>query len=170
MPRLATTATLSDYPKLTISKYREQLRQDKKTVKALSVDYSYRGKQYQYDLPLTTTKPNYGGVRYWFKCINCSKRVSVLYCAGLYVCRCCIGAKYQTQHLQPIDRLFKRVAAIRERLGWYGGIAYGKGKKPLKMHHRTFEQLVSEHDRLEQRLCLATLKWIDENGVKISYE
>lgn len=170
MPRLATTATLNDYPKLTISQYREQLRQDKKTVTALSVNYSYRGKQYEYDIPLTTTKPNYGGVRYWFKCINCSNRVSVLYCAGVYVCRHCIGAKYQTQHLQPIDRLFKRVAVIRERLGWYGGIAYGKGEKPLRMHHSTYEQLVREHDRLEQRLCLATLKWIDDNGVKVSYE
>ena len=170
MPRLATTTTLSDYPKVTIGQYRKQLRQDQNRVKALSVNYSYRGKHYSYDLPLTTTQPNYGGKRYWFKCIKCSKRVATLYCAGYYVCRHCIGAKYQTQHLQPIDRLFKRVAVIRARLGWYGGIAYGKGEKPLRMHHSTYQQLVSEHDRLEHRLCLATLKWIDDNKVKASYE
>lgn len=164
------STTLSDYPRLPISQYSEGFRRSQKPVTALEVRYQFRGKQYHYDIKLTTTTPNYGGKRYWWKCPNCGKRVAVLYCAGYYVCRHCIGAKYETQHLQPIDRQFKRISTLRERLGWYGGIAYGKGEKPLKMHNRTYQQLVNEHDRLEQRLCLATLKWIDENKVKISYE
>ena len=159
MPRLATTTTLSDYPKVTIGQYRKQLRQDQNRVKALSVNYSYRGKHYSYDLPLTTTTPNYGGKRYWFKCIKCSNRVSVLYCAGYYVCRHCIGAKYQTQHLQPIDRQFKRVAILRARLGWYGGVSHGIGEKPLRMHHSTYQQLVSEHYTHARR---DTLRQLDD--------
>lgn len=158
MPRLATTATLNDYPKLTISQYREQLRRDQNTVKALSVSYSYRGKDYSYDLPLLRTQPNYGGKRYWFKCIKCSKRVATLYCAGYYVCRHCIGAKYQTQHLQPIDRQFKRVAILRARLGWYGGVAHGIGEKPLRMHHRTFDRLLNEYHYTASRVLQMTLE------------
>ena len=158
MPRLATTTTLSDYPKVTIGQYRKQLRQDQNRVTALSVNYSYRGKHYSYDLPLTTTTPNYGGKRYWFKCIKCSNRVSVLYCAGYYVCRHCIGAKYQTQHLQPIDRQFKRVAILRARLGWHGGVAHGIGEKPPRMHQRTFDRLLNEYHYTASKVLQMTLE------------
>lgn len=158
MPKLATTATLSDYPRLSISQYSKGLSRSDKPVTALSVNYSHRGKQYSYDLPLTTTTPNYGGKRYWFKCIKCSNRVSVLYCAGYYVCRHCIGAKYQTQHLQPIDRQFKRVAILRARLGWYGGVAHGIGEKPLRMHHSTYDRLLNEYHHTASKVLQMTLK------------
>lgn len=61
MPRLTTTAIFSDYPKVTISQYREQLRREQNRVKALSINY--RGQDCLYDISLRTTKPNYGGVR-----------------------------------------------------------------------------------------------------------
>lgn len=153
-----TATTLSDYPRLSISQYSKGLSRSDKPVTALSVNYSHRGKHYSYDLPLTTTTPNYGGKRYWFKCIKCSTRVSVLYCAGYYVCRHCIGAKYQTQHLQPIDRQFKRVAILRARLGWYGGVAHGIGEKPLRMHHRTFDRLLNEYHHTATKVLQMTLE------------
>lgn len=153
-----TATTLSDYPRLSISQYSKGLSRSDKPVTALSVNYSHRGKHYQYDLPLTTTTPNYGGKRYWFKCIKCSKRVATLYCAGYYVCRHCIGAKYQTQHLQPIDRQFKRVAILRARLGWYGGVAHGIGEKPLRMHQRTFDRLLNEYHYTASKVLQMTLE------------
>ena len=143
-----TATTLSDYPRLSISQYSKELSRSDKPVTALSVNYSYRGQHYSYDLPLTTTQPNYGGKRYWFKCIKCSKRVAVLYCAGPYVCRGCIGVNYQSQLQQPIDRLFSRADAIRHRLGWQAGIAYGIENKPKGMHQRTYDRLVSEYQSI----------------------
>ena len=151
------STTLSDYPKVTISQYKEQLRQDSKTVTAFEVNYHYNGKHYQYDIPVTTTRPNYGGLRYWFNCPRCGKRVAVLYCAGYCVCRHCIGAKYQTQHLQPLDRKFKRIAELRERLGWYGGIAHGTQGKPPRMHHRTYYRLLGEYHYTANKVLQMTL-------------
>ena len=72
----------------------------------------------------------------------------MLYCAGPYVCRGCIGVNYQSQLQQPIDRLFSRADAIRQRLGWQSGIAHGIENKPKGMHQRTYDRLVSEYQSI----------------------
>lgn len=151
MPKLATTHSLSNYPKLSITQYREQLRQSA-SQQSIMLSYQHKDKQYSYPIEVSSTPCNYGGVRYWWHCQKCCRRAAVLYCAGSYVCRHCIGANYQTQLIQPIDRLFKRVAVVRARLGWQQGIAHGKGSKPLGMHHSTYSKLVNEHDKLTQKI------------------
>ncbi len=160
MAALATTSSLNNYPRLSISRYRDQLRL--KQPQSLPVSYSYRGKQYSYAIHLSTTAPHYGGSRYWFRCPSCSKRVSVLYCAGTYVCRGCIGAPYGSQLQQPIDRLFTRADAIRQRLGWQSGIIYGNQGRPKGMHFSTYYSLVTEHDKLVQKICGASMAMIDK--------
>ena len=156
MAALATTSSLSNYPRLSISSYRDQLRQSG-TASSIELNYSYRGKSYRYPIQLTKTSCNYGGHRYWWLCPSCSKRVSVLYCAGTYVCRHCLSVPYGSQLQQPIDRLFSRADAIRQRLGWQSGIAYGNGSKPKGMHSKTFDMLVNEHDRLTSKIWQQTL-------------
>src|SRR5699024_7034724 len=121
MAALATTSSLSNYPRLSISRYRDQLRQTDRANK-VDVNYSYRGKAYSYSIRLDKTACHFGNYRYWWLCPSCSNRVAVLYCAGIYVCRGCIGACYASQLQQPIDRLFSRADAIRQRLGWQSGI------------------------------------------------
>ncbi|WP_201566011.1 hypothetical protein [Psychrobacter sp. CMS30] len=156
MAALATTSSLSNYPRLTIAQYRDQLRQSG-TASSIDLAYSYRGKAYRYSIELSKTAPHYGGSRYWFRCPSCSNRVAVLYCAGTYVCRGCIGACYGSQLQQPIDRLFSRADTIRQRLGWQSGIAHGSGTKPKGMHSKTFDRLVNEHDRLTAKIWQQTL-------------
>lgn len=146
MPALATTHSLSDYLKLSISRYREQLRQG--NAQSIEVSYTHRSKPYQYSIQLTKTSCNYGSYRYWWLCPKCSKRVSVLYCAGLYVCRHCIGANYGSQLQQPIDRSFSRLNSLRAKLGWQRGAIHGIGSRPKGMHHRTYNKLVNEYDKL----------------------
>lgn len=156
MAALATTSSLSNYSRLSISRYREQLRQTDRANK-IDVNYKYRNQSYSYSISLTKTACNYGNYRYWWLCPNCSKRVSVLYCAGAYVCRHCIGANYGSQLQQPIDRLFGRADAIRQRLGWQSGIAHGNGTKPKGMHSKTFDRLVNEHERVTAKIWQQTL-------------
>ena len=132
--------------------------------------YSYRDKPYSYVIKLMTTATNYGGSRYWWSCPKCSKRVSVLYCAGYYVCRHCVNAPYRSQLQQPIDRLFSRADAIRARLNWERGIAHGVGSKPKGMHYSTFDRLVNEHNNLVQRICGATMAAINKNKSRASYD
>ena len=155
MPAIATASSLSNYPKLSISNYREQLHITQPN--SLPVSYNYRSKHYSYTIHLTTTAPHYGGLRYWFNCPSCSKRTGVLYCAGLYVCRHCTGANYQSQLEQPIDRLFSRLHAIRQRLEWQAGIANGIGERPKGMHHRTYDRLMNEHEQLTAKVWQASL-------------
>ena len=156
MAALATTSSLSNYSRLSISRYRDQLRQSG-TASSIEVNYSYRGKSYRYPIQLTKTSCNYGGHRYWWLCPKCYQRTSTLYCAGLYVCRHCIGANYGSQLQQPIDRLFSRADAIRQRLGWQSGIAHGIGTKPKGMHHSTYDKLVNEYEQLTAKVWQASL-------------
>jgi hypothetical protein len=155
MPAIATASSLSNYPKLSISSYREQLHITQPN--SLPVSYNYRGKNYSYTINLTTTAPHYGGLRHWFNCPSCSKRTGVLYCAGTYVCRHCINANYGSQLQQPIDRLFSRLHTIRQRLGWQAGIAHGIGKRPKGMHTSTYNKLVNEHDKLSAKVWQQSL-------------
>ena len=159
MGKLATTSSLSDYPKMTITSVKHKLGQHDK---AIRLDYSFRGKSYAYDVGITTSSCHYGNYRYWFNCPNCNKRVGVLYCAGLYVCRRCIGANYATQLMQPIDKLFRKVAKIRHRLEWKPGIANGHGGRPKGMHYSTYARLVAEHDRIADKLLGLELEWVSK--------
>ena len=150
MPAIATTSSLNNYPRLSISQYREQLKQG--NAKYIEVSYSYRSKPYQYSIQLSKTACNYGHYRHWWLCPKCSKRVSVLYCAGSYVCRHCIGANYHSQLQQPVDRIYSKLNALRERLGWQVGIIHGIGERPKGMHHSTYERLLVEYEQLTNKL------------------
>ncbi|WP_423813359.1 hypothetical protein [Psychrobacter sp. 219-2-C] len=150
MPAIATTSSLNDYPRLSISSYLEQLRITQPD--SLPVSYKHKGKHHSYNIELAKTSCNYGNYRYWFLCPSCSKRTGVLYCAGTYVCRHCLSVPYGSQLQQPIDRLFSRADAIRQRLGWQSGVAHGIGERPKGMHQRTFNRILLEYQQLEQKL------------------
>lgn len=150
MPAIATTSSLNDYPRLSISSYREQLcimQPD-----SLPVSYKYRDKNHSYSIKLDKTACHYGNYRYWFLCPSCSKRTGVLYCKGTYVCRHCIGANYSSQLQTKTDRIYSKLNALRERLGWQVGIVHGIGERPKGMHHSTYERLLTEYEQLTEKL------------------
>tara|TARA_R110002073_G_scaffold299677_1_gene466745 strand:- start:254 stop:727 length:474 start_codon:yes stop_codon:yes gene_type:complete len=148
--------TLSDYPQLSIKAYRKQLRGNEADSVAMS--YQYRGNAYRYNIELLKTQCNYGGYRYWWACPSCSKRVGMLYCAGIYVCRHCIGANYQTQLQQPWQRPDARIQAIRQRLGWHDGLYK---QRPKGMHRATHKRLFMEYIDIEDSY-LDRIRAIDE--------
>jgi hypothetical protein len=76
----------------------------------------------------------------------------VLYCAGAYVCRHCIGGKYGSQLEQPIDNLFRRLDRIRTRLGWQDGIIHGIGERPKGMHRTTYNKIMCEYMNLMEKV------------------
>ena len=150
MPAIATTHSLSDYSKLNISTYRNQLKQTNQPF--VEFNYQYHGKHYNYSIQVSKTPCNYGHYRYWWLCPKCSKRVGMLYCAGLYVCRHCIGANYQTQLQQPIDRIYIKLNAIRARMSWQVGVIHGIGERPKGMHNSTYNRLLNEYEQLTDKL------------------
>lgn len=49
---------------------------------------------------LTTSKTGFGGLRYWFKCPSCSKRVGTLFVhpiASKIGCRSCLALEYRSR-------------------------------------------------------------------------
>ena len=63
-----------------------------------------------YEIPVATTKCNYGGYRYWFKCplykkgTYCGRKVTKLYQlpnSNYFGCRHCGGLRYESQRTKP---------------------------------------------------------------------
>ena len=156
MPTTANTHSLSDYKQISINSFNDYIRTSQPNHLAFS--YSHRNKSYNYNVELLKTKCNYGGYRYWFACPKCSRRVGVLYCAGLYVCRHCIGANYQTQLMQPWQRPDARIQAIRKRLGWRYSMYQSK---PKGMHRATHKRLFMEYIEIEDSY-ISRIEMIDK--------
>lgn len=59
--------------------------------------YAANGESYNYIAKVCTTVPRFGGVRYWWLCPACNRRVRTLYGGGdLFVYRKCANLTYQT--------------------------------------------------------------------------
>lgn len=96
---------------------------------------------------LDRTSCNYGGLRQWFLCPQCSKRVVVLYGAGIYFrCRHCYGLTYSSQQEGKPDRLMRKARKIRERLGGSINLMEPILFKPKNMHQKTFDRLRREEE------------------------
>jgi hypothetical protein len=93
------------------------------------------------------TPCNYGGTRTWFLCSRCWKRVAVLYGAGRYfLCRHCYDLVYASQQEGRLDRLMRKIAKIRERLGASESPSMPILYKPKNMHYKTFQRMKREAD------------------------
>lgn len=117
--------------------------------------------QFNLGFTIDRTPCHYGGYRYWYLCPHCGKRTSVLYRAGLYVCRHCIGANYQTQLNQPLDNIRRKMHKVASKLKW---VEVGYKEVPLRpkgMHQKTFDRLHGYYQELEYREnleCMARFK------------
>ncbi len=96
------------------------------------------------------TSCNYGGLRTWFLCPRCWKRVAVLYGAGKYFfCRHCYDLTYGSQQEAQEDRLMRKARKIRWRLGLGDNIMEPILFKPKNMHQTTFDRLRREANDAE---------------------
>ncbi len=74
-----------------------------------------------YLIRLECTRPNYGGLRWWFICPKTSRRVRVLYLSSsgstVFGCRQAWGLAYRSQRASPENRAVERSLKARKRLG-----------------------------------------------------
>lgn len=57
--------------------------------------------KFEYEVPIITSKCNFGGVRYWFQCpaMGCGRRVANLYQGGdIFACRHCYHLTYASRN------------------------------------------------------------------------
>lgn len=170
MPKIAYSKSLDDYFQLPIKELKNRGIVNIDT-SIVYIPYKREGEEYKQAVKINKTPCNYGGFRYWFICPKCNNRVAKLYRNGIFVCRKCIGVNYKCQLKQPRDREFKRLNALRDRLGWEGGIVNGIGSKPKGMHLKTYIRLLVEYIKLED-ICnghiSAHLGMIDRRFDKIA--
>lgn len=76
------------------------------------ISYEIAGESLSYTIELTTTPCNYGGIRYWFLCPQCGKRVAKIYRKSVgryFVCRTCNNLTYRSckEHDKRVDAIIK---------------------------------------------------------------
>lgn len=69
-----------------------------------------------YEVELETTKCNFGGERYWFKCPECSKRACVLYGGTIFKCRSCHGLVHKSRNESALDQAIRRLHKEKDKL------------------------------------------------------
>ena len=94
---------------------------------------------------LITTRPQYGGVRYWFRCPRCWQRRRVLYAHASggrhrFACRRCQGLRYYSHRESRPDRLSRKAKKLWCRAGSPDGNE--PWQKPKWMRWETFSRLV----------------------------
>lgn len=115
--------------------------------------YAQRGEDVTpYRAAVLRTTPHYGGVRLWWGCPGCGRRVRILYGVP-FVCRECHDLTYETrQTARPyalIDAMHNRMYAIRRKLGGEGGLLASLSEKPKTMHWDTYARLEDEYWMLQ---------------------
>ncbi len=105
----------------------------------------------QQPVRLTWTPCHFGGRRPWFVCPHCGRRVGIIYAAdsGSFLCRQCCGLAYASQRESPLERLRRRVKALRRRLRGSEGVFTPFPERPNGMHHQTYSRLLLRGYALE---------------------
>jgi hypothetical protein len=100
----------------------------------LRLKYTWGGSELlEYEIPLETTVPNFGGLRWWFRCPNskCGRRAGKLYLVGKYfICRECGDLTYES--CQKNHEFY----ALSKMLGARMGIPQNAAHKLLKEFRR----------------------------------
>ncbi len=127
----------------------------------LRVHYANKnsGKDYDYKIYLTATRPHYGGERWWFRCPaqGCGRRVAVLYLAHIFACRRCCGFAYTSQNEAPHSRLLSKAQKMHQQLGG-DGVVDDRPPKPKGMHWKTYQRRVEEMEALSHASLMGVMQ------------
>jgi hypothetical protein len=103
---------------------------------------------HDYRVQLNTTRPHYGGMRWWFVCPLSGRRARVLYLPGsggaVFASRQAWGLAYRSQRKTAEDRAIKRSLKAREKLGVQDQslLEMPSCPRPKWMRRRTYQRLV----------------------------
>jgi hypothetical protein len=101
-----------------------------------------------YRVQLETTRPQFGGLRWWFVCPLSGRRARVLYLPGsggsVFASRQALGMAYRSQRATAEDRAVDRSLKARKKLGVedQNMLEMPYCPKPKWMRRKTHQQLV----------------------------
>ena len=97
-------------------------------------------------IPIARAPCQYGGTRPFFVCSGagasgCGRRVVKLYFShGRFLCRCCSQLVYASKYERPWQRMGRKAAKLRQRLGITG---MNVPERPHGMLVRDYERLLA---------------------------
>lgn len=120
-----------------------------------------------YQVRLETTRPHYGGERWWFTCPYTGQRCGVLYLpigGRRFASRRAYGMVYECQKMTRSDRLIRRAHNLNYALGGDGNELY---EKPKGMWQRTYERKITEWERAEEKADTAWREWMGPRMLRL---
>ena len=128
---------------------------------------SYRLKIKQFDrvvhneVWISSTPCHFGGMRPWFLCPICNKRVAVLYVGERIACRTCCRASYSCQYEDKSLRCWRRARKLRAELGRGNVIIPAVSiEKPKGMHWHRYESIVAAINHYEKKATEHPPEWL----------
>jgi hypothetical protein len=113
----------------------------------IRLHYSVNSKPMDYKVYLTSTRCNFGGVRWWWLCPLSGRRVAKLYLppgATVFAARKAYGLPYRSQRESGIDTTHARQARLSRKLGAnYDYFERYVPERPKGMHKRTYYRLAA---------------------------
>ena len=111
---------------------------------SVRLHYHHAGLPVDYRVSLTTTRPYFGGVRWWFVCpVNGDRASKLLLPSGshMFASRRAFDLAYRSQNETAGDRQLSKAQEIRRRFGGSGSLLEPFPDKPKGMHWATYWRL-----------------------------
>lgn len=128
---------------------------------------------HDYRVQLNTTRPHYGGVRWWLVCPLSGRRARVLYLPGsgdaVFASRQALGLAYRSQRKTAEDRAIGRSLKAREKLGVQDQslLEMPSCPRPKWMRRRTYQRLVGMiHECHAVQMRYLAVKFEDQKNQK----
>ena len=118
---------------------------------AVQLHYNYGGESVEpYVVRFDTTRPYFGGLRYWWLCPACGRRCADIYGGRLFLCRLCNNLTYGSAQTagDTLERARRKLRAIFRKLGADWKVpCWGTDMpdKPPYMHWDTYDRLMAEY-------------------------
>ncbi|WP_281019927.1 hypothetical protein [Minwuia sp. IMCC3060] len=124
----------------------------------LRLKYRHNDLPKEYAIQITTTVPNYGGLRRWFVCPLSNDRAAKLYLppgGTVFGSRNAYGLAYRSQSQSLPDRIAEKAHSLRQKIGGEPGFHQPMSRKPKGMYWRTYMRMRDEISRLEDASMMA---------------
>lgn len=115
----------------------------------LRLKYRHNDLPKEYTIQITTTVPNYGGLRRWFVCPLSNDRAAKLYLplgGTVFGSRNAYGLAYHSQSQSLPDRMAEKAHSLRQKIGGEPDFRELMPPKPKGMHWTTYH-------RLQDKVC-----------------
>ena len=133
---------------------------------SVRLHYNHEDKPVDYRVSLTTTRPYFGGLRWWFVCPVKGTRAAKLHLpsgSNIFASQKAFGMAYRSQNETASDRMLTKAQDIRRNLGGSASLMEPFPDRPKGMHWTTYWRL---RNRSEQAANVALIGMMQRLGVE----